>query len=203
MRTRSPTPCALRSRDCANASANPGSSPPWPAPATASTRNRTPGVRERTVDRAPGLSIRAKLTLSYAGFLMLAGVLMLAAAWLAGRPGRSFEFLLQYVPDGVISTIGDLVPGNNSFLLRAFAPAAAIALAFLLVFALPPNPATGPQRRVPRTRRRLRHHAHSARSTRRRTAEIRSQRLPRTAHPTGDHADSSRCRQQRSEPRHR
>jgi two-component system, OmpR family, sensor histidine kinase VanS len=88
------------------------------------------------VDRAPGLSVRLKLTLSYAGFLMLAGALMLAAAWLAGQPGQSFEFLLRYVPDGAISTIGGLVPGNNSFLLRAFAPAAAIVLAFLLVFGL-------------------------------------------------------------------
>ena len=52
------------------------------------------------------------------------------------QPGQSFEFLLRYVPDGVISTIGALVPGNNSFLLRAFAPAAAIVLAFLLVFGL-------------------------------------------------------------------
>ena len=85
------------------------------------------------MDRAPGLSVRLKLTLSYAGFLMLAGALMLAAAWLAGQPGQSFE---RYVPDGVISTIGHLVPGNNAFLLRAFAPAAAIALAFLLVFGL-------------------------------------------------------------------
>jgi two-component system sensor histidine kinase VanS len=82
------------------------------------------------------LSVRLKLTLSYAGFLMLAGALMLAAAWLAGQPGQSFDFLLRYVPDSVISTIGGLVPGNNSFLLRAFAPAAAIVLAFLLVFGL-------------------------------------------------------------------
>jgi two-component system, OmpR family, sensor histidine kinase VanS len=88
------------------------------------------------VDRAPGLSARLKLTLSYAGFLMLAGALMLAAAWLAGQPGRSSELLLRYVPDGVISTAGGLVPGNDSFLLRAFAPAAAIALVFLLVFGL-------------------------------------------------------------------
>jgi two-component system, OmpR family, sensor histidine kinase VanS len=88
------------------------------------------------VDRAPGLSVRFKLTLSYAGFLMLAGALMLVAAWLAGQDRQSFEFLLRYVPDGAISTIGGLVPGNRSFLLRAFAPAAAIALAFLLVFGL-------------------------------------------------------------------
>jgi two-component system sensor histidine kinase VanS len=88
------------------------------------------------VGRAPGLSVRFKLTLSYAGFLMLAGALMLVAAWLAGQDRQSFEFLLRYVPDGAISTIGGLVPGNRSFLLRAFAPAAAIALAFLLVFGL-------------------------------------------------------------------
>ena len=29
------------------------------------------------MDRAPGLSVRLKLTLSYAGFLMLAGVMLL------------------------------------------------------------------------------------------------------------------------------
>ena len=88
------------------------------------------------MDRAPGLSVRLKLTLSYAGFLMLAGALLLAAAWLAGQPGQSFDFLLRYVPEDLISTLGGLVPGNNSFLLRAFAPAAAIAMAFLLVFGL-------------------------------------------------------------------
>ena len=40
--------------------------------------------------RAPGLSVRLRLTLSYAGFLMLAGALLLAAVWV---------FLLRYVPD--------------------------------------------------------------------------------------------------------
>jgi two-component system, OmpR family, sensor histidine kinase VanS len=94
-------------------------------------------VREETVDRAPGLSVRLKLTLSYVGFLMLAGALMLAAAWLAGRQrGESLEFVLRYVPDGVISAAGGLVPGNSSFLLRAIAPAAVLVLAFLLVFGL-------------------------------------------------------------------
>ena len=83
------------------------------------------------MDRAPGLSVRLKLTLSYAGFLVLAGASMLGAAWLAGQYGQSFEFL-----DGAISAAGGLVPGNSSFLLRAFAPAAAIVLAFLLVFGL-------------------------------------------------------------------
>jgi two-component system sensor histidine kinase VanS len=77
------------------------------------------------------MSVRLKLTLSYAGFLMLAGALMLAAAWLAGRQRRSFGFL-----DGAISFAGGLVPGNSNFLLRDFAPPAAAALAFLLVFGL-------------------------------------------------------------------
>ena len=88
------------------------------------------------MDRAPGMSVRLKLTLSYAGFLTLAGLLMLAAAWLAGRPGASSDFLTSYVPDGVIDTLGGLVPGNRSYLLRAFAPAAAMVLAVLLVFGL-------------------------------------------------------------------
>jgi two-component system sensor histidine kinase VanS len=88
------------------------------------------------VDRAPGLSVRLKLTLSYAGFLMLAGALMLVAAWLAGRQRQSSDFLLRYVPDGVISAAGGLVPGNDSFLLRELAPAAVVVLAFLLVFGL-------------------------------------------------------------------
>ncbi len=86
--------------------------------------------------RPPGLSVRVKLTLSYAGFLMLAGVLMLVAAWFAGQPGRWFDALPQYVPDEVIAFVGELVPGRGAFLLRAYAPAAVVALAFLLVFGL-------------------------------------------------------------------
>ena len=66
------------------------------------------------MDRAPGLSVRLKLTLSYAGFLMVASALLLAVVWV---------FLLRYVPDSVISAAGGLVPGNSSFLLRAIAPA--------------------------------------------------------------------------------
>ena len=88
------------------------------------------------MDRPAGLSVRLKLTLSYAGFLIVAGVLMLGAAWLAGQPGQSTDFLLRYVPNRLISTIGGLVPGNKGFLLRAFAPAAAVVLALLLVFGL-------------------------------------------------------------------
>src|SRR5438132_47182 len=121
-RTRSPTPCASPSRDCANASANPESSPPCPAPATASTQDQTTGPREETVDRAPGLSVRLKLTLSYAGFLMLAGALLLAAGYFS---------LSRGVHPGVIFMVR-----SHADLLRDFAPIAAIALAFLLVFGL-------------------------------------------------------------------
>src|SRR5215218_1230641 len=120
--TRSPTPCASRSRHCANASANPGSSPPWPAPATASTRNQTPGARQASVDRAPGLSARLKLTLSYAGFLMLAGAVLLAAGYFS---------LSRGVHPGVV-----FIVRSHADLLREFAPIAAIVLAFLLVFGL-------------------------------------------------------------------
>jgi len=78
------------------------------------------------VARPPGPSVRLKLTLSYAAFLMLAGALLLAAVGL---------FLLRYVPDGVIVGPGPTVP-NRSDLLDAFAPRAAAVLAFLLVFGL-------------------------------------------------------------------
>jgi two-component system sensor histidine kinase VanS len=88
------------------------------------------------MSRAPGPSVRLKLTLSYAGFLMVAGALMLAAVWLTGRQRQPFDWILRYVPDGVIGAAGALVPGNNSFLLREVAPAAVVVLAFLLVFGL-------------------------------------------------------------------
>src|SRR5438876_6356760 len=120
--TRSPTPCASPSRDSANGSANPGSSPPWPASATASTRDPTQRMREESVDRAPGLSVRLRLTLSYAGFLMLAGALLLAAGYFS---------LSRGVHPGVIFFVR-----SHADLLRDFAPIAAIVLAFLLVFGL-------------------------------------------------------------------
>src|SRR5882757_2869478 len=120
--TRSPTPCASLSRHCANASANRGSSRRRPASGTASTLNQTPGVREETVDRAPGLSVRLKLTLSYAGFVMLAGAVLLAAGYFS---------LSRGVHPGVI-----FVVRSHADLLRYFAPIAAIVMTFLLVFGL-------------------------------------------------------------------
>jgi two-component system sensor histidine kinase VanS len=81
------------------------------------------------VDRAPGSSVRLKLALSYAGFVMLAGVLMLAAFW---------AVILRYIPDG---TIARLHPSwwflfSTSDPLHGFASVASIVLAFLLVFGL-------------------------------------------------------------------
>jgi two-component system sensor histidine kinase VanS len=87
-------------------------------------------MREETVERAPGLSVRVKLTLSYAGFLMLTGALLLAVVWV---------FLLRYVPDRLVLTQPDPffphVPDRTD-LLRAFVPRAAEMLVFLLVFSL-------------------------------------------------------------------
>src|SRR5258705_9717503 len=117
--TRSPTPYASPSRHCANDSENPGSLPPWLGSGTASALNQTPAMRKDRVDRAPGLSVRLKLTLSYGGLLMLAGAFLLAAVRV---------FLLRRV-----------APGSNimfSFLLRDFVATAAIVLAFLLVLGL-------------------------------------------------------------------
>ena len=81
------------------------------------------------MDRDPGLSVRLKLTFSYAGFLMLAGVLMLAAVW---------AVILRYIPDGLLSHIH---PSwwflfDRSDPLHGFGSVAAIVLAFLLIFGL-------------------------------------------------------------------
>ena len=72
--------------------------------------------------RAPGLSVRLKLTLSYAGFLMLAGAVLLAVGYFS---------LSRGVHPGVIFLVR-----SHADLLRAFAPTAAIVMAFLIVFGL-------------------------------------------------------------------
>ena len=68
------------------------------------------------------MSVRLKLTLSYAGFLMLAGAVLLAVGYFS---------LSRGVHPGVI-----FVVRSHADLLRAFAPTAAIVMAFLLVFGL-------------------------------------------------------------------
>jgi two-component system sensor histidine kinase VanS len=87
-----------------------------------------------SVARTPGISVRLKLTLSYAGFLMLAGAALLAAVWL---------FLLRYVPNRALlvqaedgaQLEGGVFPIRDT-LLREFAPRAAVVLALLLVVGL-------------------------------------------------------------------
>lgn len=89
------------------------------------------------MDRPPGLSVRLKLTLSYAGFLMLAGALLLGAVWL---------FLLRYVPNQAFlrnpedaDRLSDASRGVfpiRSSLVHQFAPRAAAVMAFLLVLGL-------------------------------------------------------------------
>ncbi|WP_399067970.1 ATP-binding protein [Streptomyces winkii] len=78
------------------------------------------------------MSVRLKLTLSYAGFLMVASGLLLAAVWV---------FLLRYVPDRAMLINPEDKPANGVFpvrsaLLDVFAPRAAAVLALLLVFGL-------------------------------------------------------------------
>ncbi|MCU1663758.1 MAG: two-component sensor histidine kinase [Pseudonocardia sp.] len=82
------------------------------------------------MDRQPGLSVRLKLTLSYAGFLMLAGCLLLAAVWVFLLRGTPVSYVL---PD--LSNLPRVFERGN-FGPAVFGPAAAAVLAFLLVFGL-------------------------------------------------------------------
>jgi two-component system, OmpR family, sensor histidine kinase VanS len=88
-------------------------------------------MRKEAVDRTPGLSVRLKLTLSYAGFLVLAGALLIAL-WL---------ILLRYFPHAPIiratrSGIGGAFLPGRSPTQQAFGQAGVAVLAFLLVFGL-------------------------------------------------------------------
>src|SRR4051812_37120950 len=72
--------------------------------------------------RRAGLSVRLKLTISYAAILVLAGALLIAAAWVfATYP--TFGAILGLSP-------------SRYELLRTFAPAAIIVMLFLLFFGL-------------------------------------------------------------------
>ena len=74
------------------------------------------------MDRQPGLSIRLKLTLSYAGFLMVAGIVLLGAMWV---------LLLRSVHPGMVVMVR-----SHRALLRDVGPPTAFTLGFLLVFGL-------------------------------------------------------------------
>jgi two-component system, OmpR family, sensor histidine kinase VanS len=74
------------------------------------------------MNRAPGLSVRLKLTLSYAGFLMLAVAVLVAVGYVS---------LSRGVHPGVIFMVQ-----SHADLVRDFAPTAIILVAFLLAFGL-------------------------------------------------------------------
>ncbi len=129
--TRSPTRCGSPYPRCVSDWDRPGLSRPCPASATASAPDRTPTPGRPSVARAPGLSVRLKLTLSYAGFLMVAGFLLLVAVGYsscATCPLHEFVF----ASPGATPHSG---PSRRG-LLADFIPTAAIALAVLLVLGL-------------------------------------------------------------------
>ena len=82
------------------------------------------------MDRAPGLSVRLKLTLSYAGFLMLAGALLLGRR--VGVPPALRPRRVRASAPPCHGVFPDPVHHSCTFSLRA----AAVVLAFLLVFGL-------------------------------------------------------------------
>jgi two-component system sensor histidine kinase VanS len=81
-----------------------------------------PLARNQPVHRAHGLSVRVKLTLSYAGFLMLAGAVLLVVGYFS---------LSRGVHPGVLFMVR-----SHTDLLRNFAPTLGIVLGFLLMFGL-------------------------------------------------------------------
>ncbi len=82
-----------------------------------------------TVNKRAGLSARAKLTLSYAGFLMIAGVLLLTAVWLFLPMGSGG---IEFPEPADFARVFN--PGNRGPVV--FVPAAILVLAFMLVFGL-------------------------------------------------------------------
>lgn len=77
--------------------------------------------------RRRGLSARWKLTLSYAAVVVVTGIGLLVAVAL---------YLLRYVPDVQIATESGLFVPNRSDLIRAFIPAAVVAMLVLLALGL-------------------------------------------------------------------
>jgi two-component system sensor histidine kinase VanS len=71
------------------------------------------------------LSVRLKLTLSYAGFLVVAGAALLVVAW---------AVLLRDLPD--VGTLPGGVVLERSLLVRSLAATAGLVLVFLLLFGL-------------------------------------------------------------------
>ncbi|GAB6856079.1 sensor histidine kinase [Microbacterium xylanilyticum] len=87
----------------------------------------TPAPFGPRVARAPGLSVRWRLALSYVVLVAIAGAVLLGVVAL---------WLLRYVPDGSVYSTGPFDGGswapNRSDLIRAFVPAATWALLALI-----------------------------------------------------------------------
>ena len=143
------------------------------------------------------MSARLRLTLSYMGFLALAGAALMVIVY----------FTLRYVPEGNLTGESGFIP-NRSDLLRAFVPRALVVLAGLAIVglgggwflagrmlrplerigAVARRVADGsldqrvrprrPTRRVPPARRHLRRDARPGAGPDGRAAALRRQRVP-------------------------
>jgi len=76
--------------------------------------------------RPTGLSVRVKLTLSYAGFLVVAGAALFVVGFL----------LLRYVPEGNVQVVGGGVAPNRTNLVEVFVRYAWLALGLLAALGL-------------------------------------------------------------------
>ncbi|WP_164861751.1 sensor histidine kinase, partial [Microbacterium sp. CPCC 204701] len=83
-------------------------------------------MNARARERLPGLSVRIKLTLSYAGFLIVAGIALFVVGFL----------LLRFVPTGALFVQGGGWAPNRSDLIEVFVRYAWWAMAGLVVFGL-------------------------------------------------------------------
>ena len=79
-----------------------------------------------TSQRPPGLSVRIKLTLSYAGFLVVAGIALFVVGFL----------LLRFVPTGALFVAGGGWAPNRDNLIETFVKYASWAMAGFVVFGL-------------------------------------------------------------------
>ncbi|PLP56623.1 two-component sensor histidine kinase [Mesorhizobium loti] len=82
------------------------------------------------MDRTPGLSVRLKLALSYAAFLMVGGTLLLTVVWVFLLRGASISIFVP-VPSNLLRAFD---PTNFGPII--FGPAAVAVMAFLLMFGL-------------------------------------------------------------------
>ncbi len=178
------------------------------------------------MERAPGLSVRVKLTLSYV--VLPDGRRRLDARRGVGGPAALHPRRCDRTPPSLVVDLrrplrpverlrrdrgiragdpADLRPRRRVAARRSDARALDAHHRGHSCgcdrIALASDPAPGPQRRAARARGQLRRHARPTRSAGRRAAAIRGQRVPRIAHAVGDHADPPRGRPRRSEPRRR